>query len=225
MPRFLDEPEWYDEDGNLVNINDIGGGGGGTSGGAPIDYGTVYIYAQSVIQQGPIYGIIIYYKDVDNPKGDWVRVEINQNSSHPDWVAIRPAGGIFYISADETQGASSGGTACRVAQYIVTGENQLGTVNPASAPMFEYCLPDESNDEVAGWEASYKTTLNYEDVSNHGVTSYLPVYGQSSVFPDGGIVRLLGPQGSFTLRGYVAQNSGVYYGYPVLCICSDTGEL
>ena len=30
MPRFLDEPEWYDEDGNLVNINDIGGGGGGT---------------------------------------------------------------------------------------------------------------------------------------------------------------------------------------------------
>lgn len=28
MPRFLDEPEWYDEEGNLVNVNSLGGSGG-----------------------------------------------------------------------------------------------------------------------------------------------------------------------------------------------------
>ena len=187
MPRFLNEPEWYDEDGNLVNINDIGGGGGGTSGGAPIDYGTVYIYAESVIQSGPIYGIIIYYKDVDNPKGDWVKAEINQNSSHPTWVAIHPAGGIFYIGADSASGALAGSTPCMLAQSIISSEGQLGTPQPASAPMFEYCLPNSDNDEMAGWEI-YRNTCNYVDIDSAASdqTAYLPVYGEETIFPDGG---------------------------------------
>ena len=164
----------------------------GGSGGNPADWGTVGVYAEKVINEGLIYGLKIFYKSIDNPTGAWQTIELNQNTAQY-YATFKPAYGVFYIQADEAQGASSGGEAVVICQGYSSNGNLSGGSDPLCASAFTYEAPNAQGE----YDFSVKNVMNFGDINNGYISSdtqeiALPISGDG-LYPNGAIIKMTAP--------------------------------
>lgn len=166
MPKFLDVPSWYDENGNLKTIEGsytiaVCGGWGSTIevpyvGGANTQY-LSYASGRTLVKQGTAFGQIPYWQNgsvgfqniAAGAEGGQV-LTWNSSSTPPSWTSLEPfpklyahTGHIFQLSASW----NTRGYICYT--YYSTSKEKATTTSELSGAL--YALWTQADLAVSGW--------------------------------------------------------------------------